>query len=138
MEVVSVVSVLDITIKSLLHDVALTISPDIKYSRHTKCIYCLSVQNWLCCVTSVSQGAGPTGLLGCRCYYHQSFCIVLLKAKQHFTSYLGVCCLAGFTPSLTSACSSFPSSRHMKLNLPRGRSLSLYFSNSPNFIITIL
>lgn len=138
MEVVSVVSVLDITIKSLLHDVALTISTDIKYSRHTKCIYCLNVQNRLRCVTSVSQGAGPTGLLGSRCYYHQSFCIVLLKAKQHFTSYLGVCRMAGFTPSLTTACSSFPRSRHMKLNLPRGRSLSLYFSNSPNFVITIL
>ncbi len=97
MEKVSVLSVLDITtMKSLLHDPALAISPDTKYSRHTKCLYCLSVQNWLCCVTSVSQVAGQTGLLRPRCYYHQSFCMILLKVKLHFTSSLGVC------PSLIS------------------------------------
>lgn len=56
----------------------------------------------LCCVTRVSKVASQTGLLGPRCYYHQSFCIILLKVKQHFTSYSGVGPLAGFTPPFIS------------------------------------
>lgn len=82
-------SILD-TMKSFLHHAALTISQDTKYSRHTKCIYCSSVQNWLCCVTSMPQVAGQTALLGPRCYYSHFYNMwhnTYNMGKKHLTSF---------------------------------------------------
>lgn len=136
MEKVSALSVPDIKMKSRLRASALTISPDTKHSRHTKCIYWVFKTDTTC-VTPVSQAAGQTGLMGLKCYYHQSLCIILLKVKQHFTSYQGVCPLS-VSPHPSRLPAPVFQEANIKINLTRGSSLSQYFSTSPNFVSTIL